>query len=437
VAPWTPERVAEICAVSSEQICAAARLYAGVKPAMCFHGLGVTEHLQGTEGVMTLINLALLTGNIGRSGAGINPLRGQNNVQGAAVMGCEPGSLTGSVAIDNERARFEAAWDAALPRTKGLDVLQMIDAAEAGCLKALYVVGYDVLLTLANTASVRSALKRLELVVVQDLFMNATATEVGTLFLPAASVFEKNGTFMNAERRIQRVRQAIGSPGAARADWQIVRDHAAAMGAADHFRTDSPGAIWDEIRQVWPAVSGISYARLESSGLQWPCRGESDPGTTVLHATAFSHGLKATLECIDYLPTGERCSPQFPFLLATGRNLYQFNAGTLTGRTNNRDLRPHDTLDMSRADAIRHGLADGESVRIVSRHGAVMLPLRITDAVKSGELFTTFHDPDRFVNRVTSCVRDQLVGTPEYKVTAVRVEAPAARGDPASTLEPA
>jgi formate dehydrogenase major subunit len=419
---WTPQRAATICGVPPEAIRAAARVYAARKPAMCFHGLGVTEHLQGTEGVMTLINLALLTGNIGKVGAGINPLRGQNNVQGAAVMGCEPANLTGSVALDEARARFETAWGAAIPGTTGLNLMQMIDAAAAGRLKALYVVGYDVLLTLANTAAVRAALQQLELVVVQDLFMNTTAQEFGTVFLPAASVFEKDGTFMNAERRIQRVRQAIAPPEEARADWQIVRELAAAMGAADYFRAGSPEAIWNEIREVWPAVAGITYPRLESAGLQWPCRDERDPGTTVLHAKSFAVGLKARLASIDYVPTDEHCSPQFPLLLTTGRNLYQFNAGTMTRRTRNQELRPQDTLDMSRADALRLGLASGDRVRVISHHGEVTLALRISAAVKAGELFTTFHDPERFVNRLTSGVRDRLVGAPEYKVTAVRIE---------------
>jgi formate dehydrogenase major subunit len=372
---------------------------------------------------MALINLALLTGNLGRAGAGVNPLRGQNNVQGAAVMGCEPDSLTGSLALEEGRARFEAAWGVALPRTQGLNLMQMIDAASAGRLKALYVVGYDVLLTLANTASIRAALERLEFVIVQDLFMTETARGFGGVFLPAASVFEKDGTFMNAERRIQRVRRVVDPPREARADWQIVRELAAAMGAAEHFRADSPSALWEEIRKLWPAVAGIRYARLESGGLQWPCRDDADPGTTVLHAKSFAKRLKARLECIDYVPTDECVSPEFPFLLMTGRNLYQFNAGTMTARTHNCALRAQDTLDMASADAAGLGLAQGQSLRVISRHGEVTLPLRISDALRVGELFTTFHDPALGVNRLTSSVRDRVVSTPEYKVTAVRVEA--------------
>jgi len=422
VREYPPQLAAQICGVSARDIVKAARLYATQKPAMCFHGLGMTEHLQGTAGVMALVNLALLTGNLGRTGAGINPLRGQNNVQGAAVMGCEPDSLTGSIPLKEGRGRFESVWGAKLPTARGLNLLQMIDAAEAGRLKMLYVVGYDILLTLANVERIRRALRRLDALVVQDFVMNETAREFGTVFLPAATAFEKDGTFMNAERRIQRVRKALEPPGLARTDAWIVAELASRLGHEQAFRFKDAQQIWNEVRTVWPAAAGIEYPRIESAGLQWPCPSQQHPGTAVLHADSFARRRSAKLECVAYAPTEEQTDAQYPFMLTTGRNLYQFNAGTMTGRTHNRKFRPHDTIDISPADAARLHVIPGLLLRVVSRRGSVVLPARIDIRVKAGELFTTFHEPMHFVNRITSSVRDQQVATPEYKVTAVRIE---------------
>ena len=388
---------------------------------MCFHGLGITEHIQGTEDVMALTNLALLTGNLGRRGSGINPLRGQNNVQGAAQMGCDPAILTGAVAIEDRRALFEETWKVTIPRDRGLDVLSMIDAATTGRLKALWVVGYDILPTLANISVVRKALAKLDLIIVQDLFMTQTGAEVGHVFLPAASVFEKDGTFMNSERRLQRVRTVMPAPGDARPDWRIFCDIAAKMGHKDGFAFGSAQEIWDEIRHVWPEVAGISYARLEAGGLQWPCLDESDPGLAVLHRTSFARSKTAALAQIDYLPTPEVTDTAYPLLLTTGRTLYQFNAGTMTMRTANRKLRPTDTLDISPADAAALDIKAGQRVRVTSRYGKVTLPARISADIAPGTVFATFHDVRRQVNRLTGPHRDRIVRAPEYKVTAVAV----------------
>lgn len=422
VRQYTPERAAEICGVPAQDIRAAARLYVSVKPAMSFHGLGLTEHVQGTESVMALVNLALLTGNLGKPGAGVNPLRGQNNVQGAAIMGCEPSVLTGGAPIEAVRARFEEVWGAPVPVGRGLHLLEMIDAAAAGRLKALYVVGYDILLTLPKTAAVRSALARLDALIVQDLVMNETAREFGTVFLPAATTFEKDGTFMNAERRIQRVRKAIDAPGLARTDAWIVAELARRLGAQAHFAFASADQIWDEVRQVWPAVAGISYGRIEAEGLQWPCPTLQHPGLAVLHVDAFADRPRARLECVEFTPTPEVVDERYPFMLMTGRNLYQFNAGTMTSRTANQQLRPHDTLDIAPTDARALGIVEGERLRVVSRRGAAVLPARLDERLRPGQLFATFHEPASALNRLTSDVRDRRVGTPEYKVTAVRVE---------------
>lgn len=419
---WTPERAETICGVGSQLIREAARLYATQKPSMCFHGLGLTEHTQGTEGVMALINLALLTGNIGKAGSGINPLRGQNNVQGSAHMGCEPDNLTGYVSLPENKARFETVWHAPLPAGKGLNLMQMIDAAGEGKLKALWAIGYDVVLTNANAAATKKALANLDLLIVQDLFLNETARECGTVFLPAASFFEKDGTFMNGERRVQRVRKVFDPPGQAWSDWEIVCALARAMGKGKLFPYNSAESIWNEVREVWKPGAGISYERIERTGLQWPCPAEDHPGSPILHRDSFPHGKTAALSRIPYRPTAETTSEEFPFLLTTGRTLYHFNAGTMTLRTRNAELHKSDFLDISPPDAERLRLRDEETVRVRSRYGESRLPLRITSTVKPGELFATFHTSRVFLNQVTNGYRDAYTLTPQYKVTAVRIE---------------
>jgi formate dehydrogenase major subunit len=352
----------------------------------------------------------------------VNPLRGQNNVQGAAHMGADPGILTGAIAIEQGRASFEKVWGVTLPKEPGLHLLQMMDAAEAGDLKMLWCIGYDILLTNANAPATRRALANLELLIVSDLFMCETARDFAHVVLPAASSFEKDGTFMNAERRVQRVRRALPPPGAARTDWEAIRDVAIALGHADRFRFNDAESIWNEIRAVWPHSAGMSYERLDAGGLQWPCPDEHHPGTTILHVDRFPMGPRATLRRIEFHATPEVVSADYPLRLITGRTLYQFNASTMTGRTLNHELRPTDTLDICAADAQRLGINDHDPVRVRSRYGEATLPARISAAVKEGEVFATFHDPGVFLNNLTSPHRDRFVKTPEYKVTAVRVE---------------
>lgn len=419
---WSPEQVADVCGVEAMLIRKAARLYATEKPAMSVHGLGLTEHTQGTEGVMCLVNVALLTGNMGEPGTGVNPLRGQNNVQGAAHMGCEPDHLTGFVPIADGKNRFERVWRVPVPATKGLNLLQMMDAAEKGTLKALWAIGYDIFLTNANAHATRRALQALEVIVVQDLFLNETAKEFGTVFFPVVSSFEKDGTFMNAERRLQRVRKALEPKGETKADWEIICTLAHAMGKGEGFTFHSAEDIWNEVRAVWPAGQGITYERIERGGLQWPCPTEAHPGTQVLHSETFPLGKRAALRRIAYRPTAETVSDEFPFLLVTGRSLYQFNAGTMTLRTKNVELRPTDLLDIAPDDAHRLGLRNGEYVKIRSRYGEALLPARISAGVKPGELFATFHTATVFMNCVTGPYRDGYVDAPEYKVTAVQIE---------------
>jgi formate dehydrogenase major subunit len=300
--------------------------------------------------------------------------------------------------------------------------MEMIDAAGQGRLKALWAIGYDVALTNPNAGATCRALAGLDLLIVQDLFKNRVA-DYASVFLPAASPFEQDGTYMNAERRVQRVRPAIAPRGHSMLDWRIICEVARAMGHGGQFDFNSPEEIWDEIRSVWPAGRGITYSRLDSGGgLQWPCPDDKHPGTPILHVDAFAIGGRAGLRVVDFAPTGEQTSPEYPFLLSTGRTLYQFNAGTMTMRTPNARLRPEDTLDISPADAARLGLCDGARATVHSRYGKANLRVHVSESVKPGELFATFHTARAGVNHVTGNRRDDQVGTPEYKVTAVRVE---------------
>jgi formate dehydrogenase major subunit len=419
---WPPERVADVCGVEPDKIRRAARLYATTRPAMIFNGLGVTEHVQGTDGESALINLALLTGNFGQPGAGVNPLRGQNNVQGAAHMGCEPQTLPGGIALEQGRYAFEQLWRTPMPRAQGLHQLQMLSHAASGQLRALWTIGYDLLLSNPDASQTAQALSALDFLIIQDLFLTETARRFGSVFLPACSSFEKDGTFMNAERRIQRVRQVLPPKGASRSDWEIICALAAAMGHGDGFSFSSAEDVWNEVRQACAGARGMSYARLDREGLQWPCPDEGHPGTAILHVDRWSGGDRAPLLCVDFDATPEQTTPKFPFVLNTGRTLYAFNASTMTGRCRTRELRPSDLLDISPDDASAAGLHDGDSVRLVSRYGAATIPIRVTAAIRPGELFATFHSADVLLNAVTGPRSDRVTGTPEYKVTAVRIE---------------
>jgi len=308
-----------------------------------------------------------------------------------------------------------------------LDLMQMMDAASDGKFKALWAIGYDIALTNPDANATAQSLSSLEFVLVQDMFLNKIAREWGHVFFPVASSFERDGTFMNSERRIQRVRKTIEPPGEVKADWEIICELARAMGKGEFFDLHSPQEIWEEIRSVWKAGHGITYARLEKRGLQWPCPTQDHPGTTVLHTKSFPSGQRAPLKRIEFAASAEATSPEFPFLLTTGRTLYQFNAGTMTMRTPNIELRSTDTLNISAEDAARLDLRDGERVHVRSRHGEVIAPIRIDQSVKLGELFATFHTSDVFLNRLVGPGRDKVVHTPEYKVIAVRIEKIAAR----------
>jgi len=421
---YTPELAEKMTGVPAAVVRAAARAYATGGPSISFHGLGLTENTQGTEGIVALGNLALLTGNVGKPGTGINPLRGQNNVQGSAHMGCDPNYFTGYTPISNEQARvkFEAAYGVTLPRERGLDAVQIVEAAEAGKLDVLWAIGYDIMQSHADIVRTQKVLENVPLVVVQDLFMNETARSIGTVFLPAAASFEKDGTFMNSERRVQRIRKAVEPQGEALADWVPVCEVAKQLGFAG-FEFKNAEEIWNEVRSLWTQGAGISYARMESEGgIQWPCYDESHPGTVRLHSDTFTLGDRAPFLRPEQNELQEQPTDEFPLLLVTGRTLYAYNAGTMTDRTRNLELRPLDTLDLHPDDADRLGISDGDLLRIVSHWGEACLPAKRDMRVQKGQLFCTFHTPSAHVNRLLGPHRDNKVNTPAYKRTAVRLE---------------
>jgi formate dehydrogenase major subunit len=421
---YLPEHVEETTGVPAALVREAARLYATGGPAISFHGLGLTENTQGTEGIVALSNLALLTGNVGKPGAGINPLRGQNNVQGSAHMGCDPNYFTGYSPISNAeaRVRFETFYGVTLPQERGLDAVQICEAAEAGRLDVLWAIGYDIMQSHADTVRLQKALEQVPLVIVQDLFENETSRNIGTVFLPAAASFEKDGTFMNSERRVQRIRKAVEPTGDSLPDWVPVCEVAKRLGF-EGFEFKDAESIWNEVRSVWPQGAGISYAKMErEGGIQWPCYDESHPGTVRLHTETFTLGDRAPFHCPEQKGLQEEPTAEFPLLLITGRTLYAYNAGTMTDRTKNLELRPIDTLDLHPLDAEALDIADGDLLRIVSHWGEASLPARRDPRVKPGEVFCTFHTPSAHVNRLLGPHRDNKVNTPAYKRTAVRLE---------------
>ncbi|MBS0520965.1 MAG: formate dehydrogenase subunit alpha [Proteobacteria bacterium] len=415
----SPESVGLVSGVPAETIRAAARLFATGGNAAIYYGLGVTEHSQGTTTVMAIANLAMATGNIGRPGVGVNPLRGQNNVQGSCDMGSFPHEFTGyrHVSDDATRHAFEALWGRPLDREPGLRIPNMFDAALEGTFKGLYVQGEDILQSDPNTKHVAAALAAMECVVVQDLFLNETAN-YAHVFLPGSSFLEKDGTFTNAERRINRVRRVM-TPRSGMADWEITLAIARAMGF--EMRYGHPSEIMDEIARLTPGFAGVSYDLLDRLGsVQWPCNEKAPEGTPVMHIGGFVRG-KGNFMVTEYVPTDERTGPRFPLLLTTGRILSQYNVGAQTRRTDNVVWHDEDVLEIHPHDAEQRGVRDGDWVRLDSRAGATTLRAQVTDRVAPGVVYTTFHHPETQANVVTTEHSDWATNCPEYKVTAVQV----------------
>ena len=415
----SPEAVEAMCGVPAEIVRGAARLYATGGNGAIYYGLGVTEHSQGTTAVMAIANLAMATGNLGRPGVGVNPLRGQNNVQGACDMGSFPHELSGyrHVSDDGARAMFETLWGAPLDAEPGLRIPNMLDAAIEGRFKGIYIQGEDILQSDPNTRHVAEAFAAMECVVVHDLFLTETAS-YAHVFLPGSTFLEKNGTFTNAERRIQPVRKVM-SPMNGHEDWQITQMLANALGFKMNY--GHAREIMDEIARLTPTFAGVSFAKLDALGsVQWPCNAAAPDGTPVMHTDGFVRG-RGRFMITEYVPTEEKVGPRFPLLLTTGRVLSQYNVGIQTRRTANTAWHAEDVLEIHPHDAEDRGVRDGDWVKLASRSGATALRARVTERVAPGVVYTTFHSPATQANVVTTEFSDWATNCPEYKVTAVQV----------------
>ena len=415
----SPEASEAMTGVPAPELRAAARLYATGGNAAIYYGLGVTEHSQGSTAVMAIANLAMATGNYGRPGVGVNPLRGQNNVQGACDMGSFPHELTGYRHISDATLRetFEAAWGAPIDPEPGLRIPNMLDAAVAGRFKGIYIQGEDILQSDPNTHHVAAGLAAMECVVIHDLFLNETAS-YGHVFLPGSTFLEKNGTFTNAERRIQQVKKVI-APKNGYEDWEVTQLFSNALGYPMAYA--HPSQIMDEIARLTPTFAGVSYDLLDREGsVQWPCNETAPTGTPVMHLERFVRGL-GNFVITEYVPTDEKVGPRFPLLLTTGRILSQYNVGAQTRRTENVVWHEEDVLEIHPHDAEERGVAEGDWVRLASRAGDTTLRARVTDRVAPGVVYTTFHHPSTQANVVTTEYSDWATNCPEYKVTAVQV----------------
>ncbi|MBD1203862.1 MAG: formate dehydrogenase subunit alpha [Rhodobacteraceae bacterium] len=415
----SPEATQLLTGVKADELRAAARLYAKGGNGAIYYGLGVTEHSQGSTTVIGIANLAMLTGNIGRPGVGVNPLRGQNNVQGSCDMGSFPHELPGYRHVKNDSVRqvFESLWGVKIDNEPGLRIPNMLDAAVEGTFKGLYCQGEDILQSDPDTKHVAAGLAAMDCVIVHDLFLNETAN-YAHVFFPGSSFLEKDGTFTNAERRINRVRKVM-APRQGYADWEVTQLFAQAMGADWHYT--HPSQIMDEIAMLTPSFAGVSYERLEEMGsVQWPCNEKAPEGTPLMHIDGFVRG-KGKFIVTEYVATDEKTGPRFPLLLTTGRILSQYNVGAQTRRTDNVIWHDEDVLEIHPHDAELRGVRDGQFVKLASRSGETSLRAKITDRVSPGVVYTTFHHPTTQANVITTDFSDWATNCPEYKVTAVQV----------------
>ncbi|MBO4121337.1 formate dehydrogenase subunit alpha [Cupriavidus gilardii] len=415
----SPEAMAEVTGVPADQLRGAARLYATGGNAAIYYGLGVTEHAQGSTAVMAIANLAMATGNIGREGVGVNPLRGQNNVQGSCDIGSFPHELPGyrHVSDSTTRGLFEQAWNVEISPEPGLRIPNMFEAALGGSFKGLYCQGEDIVQSDPNTQHVAEALSSMECIVVQDIFLNETA-KYAHVFLPGSSFLEKDGTFTNAERRISRVRKVM-PPKAGYADWEVTMLLSNALGYPMDYR--HPSEIMDEIARLTPTFAGVSYAKLDELGsIQWPCNAQAPTGTPIMHVDTFVRG-QGKFIITQFVPTEEKVNRRFPLILTTGRILSQYNVGAQTRRTDNVRWHDEDRLEIHPHDAQERGIADGDWVGIVSRAGETVLRALVSERMQPGVVYTTFHFPESGANVITTDNSDWATNCPEYKVTAVQV----------------
>ena len=420
---YTPEFVSDMTGLPWDDVARAARLYAENSPASILYCMGITQHSHGTDNVLAISNLALITGNLGRISGGVNPLRGQNNVQGACDMGSLPNVFTGYQKVDNDEARqkFETAWGVSLSGKPGLTHTEIFDFAHQGDIKAVYLVGENPVLTEANAAHSIEAMDKLDFFVVQDIFLNETAQKADVV-LPAASFAEKNGTFVNTERRVQRVRRVIDPVGEAKPDWWILSAVANEMGI-EGFAYNSAEEIFNEITSLTPSYAGITYDRLEDGGIQWPCPTADHPGTQVLHTEKFATPTgKGKLVPLEYRPSAECCDFDFPLILTTERSLYQFHS-TMTRYSEGLDqLSGEEQILINPLDAEKMDLTDGDLVEVKSRRGKIQVRVKVSRRSQLGVASLSFHFAECPTNLLTSSALDPVAKTPETKVCAIRID---------------
>ncbi len=421
VKKYTPDYVAEITGIPAEQLYAVARMYAAEGRHAIFHGMGITHYVTGTDRVKSIANLAMLCGKVGVEGGGCNPLRGQNNVQGACDMGALFNTLPGYGSLDNDElfAKFEKIWKVKVPRRPGKPATEIWDNIFKGDIRALYVFGEDPAVADANIAHVQEALEKVDFLVVQDLFLTDTA-KAADVVLPAACYAEKDGTMTCTERRVQRVRKAVNPPGEAKPDWQIFTELSQKMGYEMHY--NSAEDIFEEIRSLLPQYKGITYERLEEVGLQWPVPSEDHPGTTVLHTESFTRG-KGLFIPEEYIAPVELPDDEYPLKFTTGRDIARYNFSSMTGKTAEIDIiSPEALAEVNPVDAEKYGIQEGDWIRMTSRRGSVEMRATITDRSQEGTIFTTYNHIEALVNFLTLDALDRLSRTPEYKLCAIKVE---------------
>jgi formate dehydrogenase major subunit len=421
VEKYTPDYVAEITGIPAQEIIDAARMYAGAERGSILYCMGITQHTTGTDNVKSLANLAMLCGNLGIEGGGVNPLRGQNNVQGACDMGGLPDVYSGYQKVIDPAAnqKMAAAWGVdQLPDQPGMTVTKMIPAAHDGKLKALYIIGENPLVSDPDLNHCEKSLRNLDFMVVQDIFLTETAIEADVV-LPSACFAEKDGTFSNTDRRVQLVRKAVEPPGQAWDDWKIICEIATRMGYPMNY--ENSREIMEEIAEVTPSYGGITYDRIAYEGIHWPAPTAEHPGTPVLHRGQFTKG-KGTFHAIDYIPPAESADAEYPMYLTTGRLLYQYHTGTMTMKSDGlNEIAPHCFVEISAPDARKYDLQDGAAVEIASRRGSIRAVAKVSQKAVTGTVFIPFHYAAAAANRLTNAALDPISGIPEYKVCAVKL----------------
>lgn len=420
VANFTPENYAGIIGAPAETIREIARGFAKAKNAAIFYTMGITQHTTGTHNVLAVANLSMLTGQIGKPSSGVNPLRGQNNVQGACDMGALPNVFPGYQAVTDPAnvEKFSKTWGMQQSSKVGLTVGEMMDAAHNGELKALYILGENPMLSDPDITHVEHALEKLEFLVVQDLFLTETAM-LADVVLPGASFAEKDGTFSNTERRVQRVRKAV-EPVAGKADWEVIAEILTGMGFPHKYCSASD--VFDEMAKVTPQYAGMSFARLDEGSLQWPCPTPDHAGTKYLHQGKFSRGL-GKFSAVDFEPPAELPDAEYPFVLNTGRRLYHYHTGTMTRRARGLSIiYGEESIEINPADACKLGVCEGDQLKVSSRRGSITIKANVTDRVPQGMVFTSFHFAEAAVNFLTNSACDPIAKIPELKVCAVKIE---------------